>query len=101
MPHVPPHPVTHGLPAISIHVHYYRLILALTHHSLPPDDPKVPIALLIYAVQTAVTTITCIADYMSWSDFSATEKLELGKLYMPYLALCKSSIVLPSRGRYD
>ena len=53
------------------------------------DDPKVPIQLLIYAVQTAVTTATCIADYLSWSGFSNTEKIELGKLYVPYLALCE------------
>lgn len=52
------------------------------------DDPKVPIQLLIYAVQTAVTTATCIADYLSWTVLSDVEKLELGKLYVPYLALC-------------
>lgn len=52
-----------------------------------PDDPKVPINLLIYAIQTAITTSTCIADYLSWSDFSNSEKFELGKLYVPYLAL--------------
>lgn len=55
---------------------------------LHSDDPKVPIHLLVYAVQTAVTTATCIADYMSWSDFLDAQKLELGKLYVPYLALC-------------
>jgi len=52
-------------------------------------DPKLPIHLLIFAVQTAVTTSTCIADYLSWTRFSNAEKLELGKLYVPYLALCK------------
>lgn len=34
-----------------------------------------------------MTTVTCIADYLSWSGYSATEKIELGKLYVPYLAL--------------
>lgn len=53
------------------------------------DDPKVPIHLLIYAVQTAITTATCIADYLSWSDFSVEEKVGLGQLYGPYLALCE------------
>ena len=52
------------------------------------DDPKLPIHLLIYAVQTALTTATCVADYLSWSGFSNAQKLELGKLYVPYLALC-------------
>lgn len=53
------------------------------------DDPKVPIQLLVYATQTAVTTATCISDYLSWSSFSNAEKIELGKLYVPYLALCE------------
>lgn len=44
--------------------------------------------LLVYAVQTAVTTATCIADYMTWSGFSDRQKVELCKLYVPYLALC-------------
>ncbi|KAI5366394.1 Putative sigma intracellular receptor 2, EXPERA domain-containing protein [Septoria linicola] len=51
------------------------------------DDPKVPLHLLVYAIQTAVTTATCIADYLSWSGHSTAEKIELGKLYVPYLAL--------------
>ena len=59
------------------------------------DDPQVPIQLLMYAVQTAVTTATCIADYLSWDSFSTIEKIELGKLYVPYLALCESSVVDP------
>lgn len=53
------------------------------------DDVRLPIHLLIYATQTAVTTLTCIADYMSWSSFSNAQKMEMGKLYVPYLALCK------------
>jgi hypothetical protein len=44
---------------------------------------------MVYAVQTAITTSTCIADYMSWSNFSNAEKTELGKLYVPYLVLCE------------
>lgn len=54
------------------------------------DDPKLPIHLLIYALQTALTTATCIADYLSWTGYSSAEKIELGKLYVPYLALGKS-----------
>lgn len=52
------------------------------------DDPRLPVHLLVYAVQTAVTTATCIADYLSWSDYLNSQKIELGKLYVPYLALC-------------
>lgn len=54
------------------------------------DDPKGPIHLLIYAVQTAVTTSTCIADYLSWKAFDANQKFQLGTLYVPYLAICRS-----------
>jgi hypothetical protein len=53
-----------------------------------PDDPRLPVHLLVYAVQTAVTTATCIADYLSWSEYENSQKIELGKLYVPYLALC-------------
>ncbi|KAF2098737.1 hypothetical protein NA57DRAFT_75976 [Rhizodiscina lignyota] len=51
------------------------------------DDPKLPIHLLVFAVQTGVTTFTCIADYLSWSNFRNEEKIRLGQLYVPYLAL--------------
>ncbi|KAI5276452.1 hypothetical protein E4T47_00618 [Aureobasidium subglaciale] len=51
------------------------------------NDPKVPLHLLVFALEAGLTTLTCIADYLSWSNYSATEKIELGKLYVPYLAL--------------
>ncbi len=52
-------------------------------------DPLVPLHLLVYAVQTAVTTMTCIADYLSWEGVSMAEKAALGWLYVPYLAVCE------------
>jgi hypothetical protein len=73
---------------------YLRQCIIQSHDSnlilFRTDDPKVPIHLLIYSVQTALTTATCIAEYLSWSDYSNNEKIELGKLYVPYLALGKS-----------
>src|ERR1700761_5452902 len=59
--------------------------------ALRRDDAKVPVHLLVYAVQTAVTTATCIADYLSWTTVTSEQKLTLGYLYVPYLALCKWS----------
>ena len=50
----------------------------------------------MYAVQVTVTTATCIADYMSWSEFSNAQKMELGKLYVPYLALGMSFLSFAS-----
>jgi len=43
--------------------------------------------LLIFALETAVTTLTCISDYLSWSSFSNDQKVQLAYLYVPYLAL--------------
>ena len=57
--------------------------------ALLSDDPKVPLHLLIYACQTGITTLTCIADYLSWPSYTNAEKIQLGYLYVPYFALCK------------
>ncbi|MCJ1476073.1 hypothetical protein MMC13_004738 [Lambiella insularis] len=54
--------------------------------ALGRDDPLVPIHLLVYSVQTAMTTLTCIVDYMSWNVGLKT-KMDLGALYGPYLLL--------------
>lgn len=51
------------------------------------DDPKVPLHLLVFGVETMITTATCIADYLSWPGYTNAQKVELGKLYVPYLAL--------------
>jgi len=51
------------------------------------DNPKIPLVLLVYALQTLVTTATCIADYATWTTISFNAKLNLTSLYGPYLAL--------------
>jgi len=51
------------------------------------NDPKVPLHLLVFALEVAITTLTCVSDYLSWSPFSNEKKLQLGYLYVPYLAL--------------
>ncbi len=51
------------------------------------DDPLVPMHLLVWAVQTAVTTLTCVVEAMSWKDFTGLEKRALAQLYVPYLVL--------------
>lgn len=53
------------------------------------DDALVPVHLLVYAIQTALTTATCISDYLSWEGVSSEVKVGLGGLYVPYLALGK------------
>ena len=50
------------------------------------DDPKLPIHLLTYAVQTGITTATCISEALAWDVLSLQEKWSLaGGLYTPYL----------------
>jgi hypothetical protein len=51
------------------------------------DDPVVPLQLLIFAVEVAVSTGACLAEVISWPNVSKDEKLQLGTLYGPYLAL--------------
>ncbi|KAI4229215.1 MAG: hypothetical protein L6R36_001064 [Xanthoria steineri] len=51
------------------------------------NHPLLPVHLLVYAVQTAITTLTCIAEYLSWTHLSVSEKINLGYLYVPYLGL--------------
>lgn len=71
---------------------YLELIyhIPLSIYAIPAllrNDPKLPLHLLIFALEAGFTTMTCIADYMSWEGYSFDEKLELGKLYVPYFAL--------------
>jgi len=51
------------------------------------DDPKVPLVLLLFAAETVLTTLTCVADYMSWKNVPLGVKEGLHGLYLPYLGL--------------
>lgn len=66
--------------------------------ALRRDDPKTPLYLLIYAVQTGVTTLTCLADMMSWTAVTDAEKVQLCGLYVPYLALGEWPLSSPFSG---
>lgn len=57
------------------------------------DDPLVPVVLLPFATQTAVTTATCVAEYLSWEGYTSSQKTALGWLYLPYLALAMIMMV--------
>jgi hypothetical protein len=50
------------------------------------DDPKVPLVLLIYALETSITTATCIVEYTTW-QIETQAKWDLTGLYGPYLAV--------------
>lgn len=66
---------------------YHAPLSAWAVGALRRDDPKVPVHLLIYSCQTGITTMTCIAEYLSWDSFTNEQKLSLSGLYVPYLAL--------------
>ncbi|CZR62660.1 related to integral membrane protein [Phialocephala subalpina] len=50
------------------------------------NDPKVPVVLLPFATLVFLTTLTCVVDMWSWS-VPLEQKIELSKLYGPYLVL--------------
>jgi hypothetical protein len=49
----------------------------------------VPLHLLIWACETALTTLTCLVEAMSWEGFTGQEKVALAQIYGPYLLLGK------------
>lgn len=51
------------------------------------DDILVPLHLLIWACETALTTLTCVVEAMSWDGLTGQEKAALAQLYVPYLLL--------------
>lgn len=51
------------------------------------NEPKVPLVLLLFAAETVLTTLTCVADLMSWEEASTDVKKGLAGLYLPYLGL--------------
>jgi len=51
------------------------------------DDAKVPLVLLLFAAETVLTTLTCVADYTSWDNVTPEVKRGLNGLYLPYLGL--------------
>lgn len=51
------------------------------------DDPRTPLVLILFAAETVLTTLTCIADYTSWENVTIEVKRGLAGLYLPYLGL--------------
>jgi hypothetical protein len=68
----------------------YHLPLSLwAIYGLLSDSPIVPLHLLVYAVQTGITTATCISEALSWRGLTSAEKGSLMGLYVPYLGVCE------------
>ncbi|KAF9895071.1 hypothetical protein FE257_004700 [Aspergillus nanangensis] len=51
------------------------------------DHPLVPANLLVFGVQSFVTSMACLAEVWSWTDRTTSQKQTLTSLYAPYVAL--------------
>lgn len=54
------------------------------------ESPALHLNLLIFALQTTLTTAVCIVEYHSWPELTSKEKSNLGGLYIPYLVFGES-----------
>ncbi|KAL1959763.1 hypothetical protein VTO42DRAFT_1349 [Malbranchea cinnamomea] len=54
--------------------------------ALAKNHPMVPVHLLIWAVLTFITTLTCLLEAWDWSDRTEEQKWQLTMLYGPYAA---------------
>lgn len=53
----------------------------------PTDSPQTPLLLLPYSLETFLTTLICMHEYLYW-PLSARQKIDLTTLYGPYILLC-------------
>jgi hypothetical protein len=53
------------------------------------NDPRIPLALLVFGLETSMTTLVCLAEMLSWDELSAVQKGVggLGGMYGAYLAV--------------
>ncbi|KAB8070945.1 putative integral membrane protein [Aspergillus leporis] len=55
--------------------------------ALLKDNPLVPMHLLVFGVQSFVTSSACLAEVWGWDDRSTAQKRDLTFLYAPYVLL--------------
>jgi hypothetical protein len=55
------------------------------------DDRLVPLNLLVFGLETGITTATCLAEMLNWKDFEREDKLRLCSIYVPYLVVGKGA----------
>jgi hypothetical protein len=74
--------------------------LELTYHlplslwaipALLRNDARIPLALLVFGMETSLSTLMCMAEMLSWEELSAEQRGigGLGGMYGGYLALGK------------
>lgn len=78
-----------------VHFHVFLALEAVYHVPLSiwvvpailRDDPLVPLHLLIWSIETSLTTLVCVVDVLNWPGYSGQEVLALQQLYVPYFVL--------------
>ncbi|KAF2623663.1 hypothetical protein BU25DRAFT_461750 [Macroventuria anomochaeta] len=66
--------------------------LPLTLWAIPAlvrNDPRIPLALLVFGMETSITTLVCLAEMWSWEELRPEQRglSGLGGMYGGYLAL--------------
>ncbi|KAI0582167.1 repeatdomain containing protein [Pyrenophora tritici-repentis] len=66
--------------------------LPLTLWAIPAlvrEDPRVPLALLVFGMETTLTTVVCMSEMLGWGELTAVQRGlgGLGGMYGGYLAL--------------
>jgi hypothetical protein len=66
--------------------------LPLTIWAIPAllrNDPRISLALLVFGMETSITTLVCLAEMWSWEELTAEQRgvKGLGGMYGGYLAL--------------
>lgn len=41
--------------------------------------------MLVWAIQTFITTLTCVVEVWSWADRTTDQKMNISLLYVPYM----------------
>jgi hypothetical protein len=107
-PH-PSHPITPNLtpsllpPLTNIRFPLLQF-LELTYHlpltlwaipALLRADPRIPLALLVFGLETSLSTAVCMAEMLSWEELTSEQRGlgGLGGMYGGYLAVGKSLAV--------
>ena len=65
--------------------------LPLTLWAIPAllrNDPRIPLALLVFGLETSLTTLVCLAEMLSWEELTSVQRgaQGLGGMYGGYLA---------------
>ncbi|PYH48921.1 EXPERA domain-containing protein [Aspergillus saccharolyticus JOP 1030-1] len=67
---------------------FYHVPLSIwALRGLKKDNPLVPVNLLVFGVQSFLTSAICLVEVWSWTDRSVVQKQNITMLYGPYVAL--------------